>query len=30
VPSAGATRWFLNLKDYMMLDSHIIRAGAGG
>jgi predicted enzyme involved in methoxymalonyl-ACP biosynthesis len=30
VPSSGATRWFLNLKDYMMLDSHIIRAGAGG
>jgi FkbH-like protein len=30
VPSAGATRWFLNLKDYMILDSHIVRVGAAG
>src|SRR5271166_3861369 len=27
---SGATRWFLNLADYVMRDSHIVRAGAEG
>jgi FkbH-like protein len=26
--TSGATRWLLNLADYVMLDSHIARAGA--
>ena len=24
----GATRWFLNLADYVARESHIVRAGA--
>jgi FkbH-like protein len=30
VPSTGATRWFLNLNDYVTLDSQIVRVGAAG
>ena len=30
VPTTGATRWFLFLKDYVTLDSHIFRVGAAG
>ncbi|MFZ1079418.1 MAG: hypothetical protein WAN31_07035, partial [Methylovirgula sp.] len=26
--TSGATRWFLDLADYAMLNSHITRAGA--
>jgi predicted enzyme involved in methoxymalonyl-ACP biosynthesis len=29
-PTSGATRWFLNLADYVMRDGHIVRAGAAG
>jgi FkbH-like protein len=29
-PTSGATRWFLNLADYVLRDSHIVRAGAAG
>jgi len=27
-PSSGATRWFLDLTDYTMFETHIVRAGA--
>ena len=30
VPTTGATRWFLYLKDYVIRDSHIFRVGAAG
>jgi FkbH-like protein len=30
VPSTGATRWFLNLNDYVTHDSQIVRVGAAG
>jgi predicted enzyme involved in methoxymalonyl-ACP biosynthesis len=29
-PNNGATRWFLNLADYVPQDSHIVRVGAAG
>jgi FkbH-like protein len=29
-PPSGATRWFLDLADYTMRDTHIVRAGAAG
>jgi FkbH-like protein len=29
-PSDGVTRWYLNLTDYVVRDTHIARAGAAG
>jgi FkbH-like protein len=29
-PASGATRWFLDLTDYIMCETHIVRAGAAG
>jgi FkbH-like protein len=28
--TGGATRWFLNISDYVMHDTHIVRAGGAG